>query len=209
MFETVITLLLEGEFVCVVRYPEAFRYLEVPEQRMDVEGFLARLGRKLVATAHGSAFYAAYTRIDSTEREKIRVEFGKMKNQLRFLVGFFSHVMQALQDDSLLAPGSAVELNRLAAAIDANPSLRSELQSLANMTRSVTNDGTLRALLEKQVKLMVEHGYLALANAEREIFQVTGKIEYLQEVIDFVMAHESIPDEVREEEVPQTLGLPL
>ena len=38
-----------------------------------------------------------------------------------------------------------------------------------------------------------------------EIYEVTGKIEYLQEVVDFVMAHESIPDDVEEE--PETGSL--
>ena len=55
--------------------------------------------------------------------------------------------------------------------------------------------GTLERLLKK----LRDDGYLVLANPEREIYEVTGKIEYLQEVVDFLMAHQSIPDEVEEE----------
>lgn len=38
-----------------------------------------------------------------------------------------------------------------------------------------------------------------LANPEPEIYEVTGKIEYLQEVVDFLMTHQSIPDELADE----------
>ncbi len=107
--------------------------------------------------------------------------------------------MQALRQDQFLAPGSIVEANRLMAAIDENPNLRSELQTLASLSKGQAGDGTLRATLERQLKRLRDDGYLVLANPEREIYEVTGKIEYLQEVVDFLMAHQSIPDEIEED----------
>lgn len=50
MFEQTLTLLLAGEFVCAVRYPDACRFLEDEAQRRDAEAFLARLGRRLAST---------------------------------------------------------------------------------------------------------------------------------------------------------------
>ena len=44
-----------------------------------------------------------------------------------------------------------------------------------------------------------------LANPEREIYVVTGKVEYLQEVVDFLMVHESVQEDV--EESPETGSL--
>lgn len=122
-----------------------------------------------------------------------------VKHNLRLLVGFFVHVMQALRQDQFLAPGSIIEANPLMAAIDENPNLRSELQALAGLGKGPTGDGTLRGTLERLLKKLRDEGYLVLANPEREIYEVTGKIEYLQEVVDFLMAHQSIPDEVEEE----------
>ena len=57
----------------------------------------------------------------------------------------------------------------------------------------------LRGTLERLLKKLRDEGYLVLANPEREIYEVTGKIEYLQEVVDFLMAHQSIPDELEED----------
>ncbi len=129
----------------------------------------------------------------------MREGFADIKHNLRLLVGFFVHVMQALRQDQFLAPGSIIEANRLMAAIDENPNLRSELQALAGLGKGPTGDGTLRGTLERLLKKLRDDGYLVLANPEREIYEVTGKIEYLQEVVDFLMAHQSIPDEVEEE----------
>lgn len=41
-----------------------------------------------------------------------------------------------------------------------------------------------------------------LVNPEREIYRVTGKIEYIMEVIEFLMEHEAVSD-VEETEIPQ------
>jgi hypothetical protein len=199
MFEQTLTLLLSGEFICGVRYPDAWRFLEDEGQRREVDAFLGKLGRRLACTRQGGAWFAAYKEIGADERRAMREGFAEIKHNLRLLVGFFVHVMQALRQDQFLAPGSLIEANRLMAAIDQNPNLRSELQALAGLGKGPTGDGTLRGTLERLLKKLRDEGYLVLANPEREIYEVTGKIEYLQEVVDFLMTHQSIPDEVEEE----------
>lgn len=49
------------------------------------------------------------------------------------------------------------------------------------------------------MKRLRENGYLVLANPEREIYRVTGKIEYLQEVVEFLMSHEGVVEELDDE----------
>lgn len=199
MFETTVTLLLSGEFICGIRYPEAWRFLADEAQRCDVEQFLARLGRRLASTRQGGAWFAAYQEIGSEERKAIREGFADIKHNLRFLVGFFVHVMQALRQEQCLAPGSIIESSRLMATIDENPNLRVELQTLAGLGKGQMGDGTLRGTLERLLKRLRDEGYLVLSNPEREIYEVTGKIEYLQDVVDFLVAHQSIPEEIEEE----------
>lgn len=134
----------------------------------------------------------------------IREEYAEIKHNLRLVVGFFVHVMQALRREEFLAPGSVIETHRLSAAIDENASLRNELQTLANLGKA-SSDGNLRNALERLLKKLRDEGYLVLANPEREIYEVTGKVEYLQEVVDFLMVHESVQEDV--EETPETGSL--
>ena len=80
------------------------------------------------------------------------------------------------------------------AAIDANPSFRNDLQTLAGQLK-VQADGTDRTRLDKVLRSFHEKGYLLLSNPEREIYQVTGKIEFIQEAIEFLMEHDTIRDD--------------
>ncbi|HRH79598.1 MAG TPA: hypothetical protein PLW81_00965 [Thiobacillaceae bacterium] len=204
MFEQAMTLLLSGQFICAVSQPDAYRFLQDEANRKEVEAFLNRLGRRLVSTKHGSAWYVAFNRLDPEQRKGIREEYVEIKHNLRLVVGFFVHVMQALGREEFLAPGSVIETHRLIAAIDENASLRNELQTLVNLGKA-SSDGTLRSALERLLKKMRDEGYLVLANPEREIYAVTGKVEYLQEVVDFLMVHESVQEDV--EETPETGSL--
>lgn len=200
MFEQTLTLLLAGEFICPIRYPDAWRFLESDTERAEAEAFLARLGRRLARTRQGGAWFAAYQDIGSDERRAIREGFADIKHNLRLLVNFLVFVMQAQRQDRFLAPGGLIETNRLMAAIDENPNLRVELQSIAALGKGTGADATLRGTLERLLKRLLDDGYLILANPEREIYEVTGKIEYLQEVVDFLMAHESVKEELDEED---------
>ncbi|NCA72497.1 MAG: hypothetical protein EOM91_21040 [Sphingobacteriia bacterium] len=205
MFEQTLTLLLAGEFICNVRYQDAWRFLEDDGQRDEVDAFLGKLGRRLARTRQGGAWFAAYQKIGPAERKAMRDGFAEIKHNLRLLVGFFVHLMQTMRQDQFLAPGSLIEANRMMGAIDQNPNLRSELQARAGLGRGPTGDGTHRGTLDRLLKKLRDEGYLVLANPEREIYAVTGKIEYLQEVVDFLMAHQSIPDELEEESDADTL----
>lgn len=56
--------------------------------------------------------------------------------------------------------------------IDANPSFRNELQSLLNQIKGKSSDGTDHQRLNKVLSYFKDHGYLTLANAEREIYRM-------------------------------------
>ncbi|MBK1704723.1 hypothetical protein [Halochromatium glycolicum] len=95
----------------------------------------------------------------------MRETFADIKHNLRLLVGFFVHVMQALRQDLYLAPASIIEANRLMAATDENPNLRGELHALAGLGKGPGGEGTLRGNLERLLKKLRDDGYLVLAKA--------------------------------------------
>jgi len=92
MFEQTLTLLLAGEFICSVRYPDAWRFLEDEGQRREVDAFLGKLGRRLARTRQGGAWFVAYIEIETTDRRAMHEGFADIKHNLRLLVGFFVHV---------------------------------------------------------------------------------------------------------------------
>ncbi|MFM0473991.1 condensin complex protein MksE [Paraburkholderia strydomiana] len=202
MFDVAMTLLLKGEFVCEVRYPDAYRFLSVEAHQKDVNAYLARIGRTLATTEQGGAWYAVYDRINQDEKRAIKEEFTQIKQKIRFLVEFFVKSMRATSQEVFYSRGDKIEAHALMAAIDGNPGLRAEFQALGTVGRGGATDGKMKSSLDRQLTLLVDLGYLIVSNAEREIYQVTGKIEYLTEIVQFLMATDNIPEDIEDE--PET-----
>jgi hypothetical protein len=203
MFEEAMPLLLSGHFICEVRYPDAYRFLATEANQKDVNAYLARIGRSLVTTEQGGAWYAAYERIGPDEKRAIKDEFTRIKQKIRFLVEFFVKAMRASGLEVFYSRGDKIEAHALMATIDGNPALRAEFQALGTVGRGGATDGKLKGNLDRQFGQLVDDGYLIVANKEREIYQVTGKIEYLAEVAQFLMTAENIGDDIDEDAAPQ------
>lgn len=207
MFKRIIPILLSGEFVCPVSFHEEHSYLLDNANQNAVNEFLGRIGYRLTKTRHGAAFFATHLEAGGKEEKKdAKVLFTHIKHTLRPLVSFMEMVMRAMQNDEILAAGAVIESNKLMAAIDTNPSFRNDLQSLATQLKGISADGTDRGRLDKVLRRFKDDGYLILANTEREIYQVTGKIEFILEVIEFLMEHEGIIDD-EESELPEQESL--
>jgi hypothetical protein len=202
MFEQVMPLLLSGEFICEVRYPDAYRFLATESNQKDANAYLTRIGRSLVMTEQSGAWYAAYERIGPNEKHAIKEEFTRIKLKIRFLVDFFVKAMRASGMEIFYSRGDKIEAHALMAAIDGNPGLRAEFQALGSVGRGGATDGKLKGALDRHLKLLVDDGFLIRVNAEREIYQVTGKIEYLTEIVQFLMTAENIGDDIEEEQAP-------
>ncbi|WP_034619860.1 hypothetical protein [Chitinibacter tainanensis] len=200
MFEQSMSLLLSGEFICEVRYPDAFRYLASDANQKDANAYLTRIGRTLASTELGGAWFASYAYMGDEERKVIKSEFTKLWQRTRFLVDFFGKAMRASNKEDYYSRGDKIEFHALMAAVDGNPGLRAEFQALGRLTGGSSSDGKLRSLLANFFKELVSDGYLIVANSEREIYQVTGKIEYLIEVVQFLMTTHNISDDTVEEQ---------
>ncbi len=191
MFSTVVRALMTGDVICAISNPDGFAYLSDAGNAEDVGAYLQRIDLKLAKSQRGSAYYAACL-AESTETRKVAKEnFKDVKQVDRPLVFFMDMLMRAMRNDAYLLPGTVIEASKLMAAIDASPSFRNELQTLAILV-SPSNDGTDRARLTKVFKYFVTRGYLYLSNPERELYQVTGKIELFRETVDFLMEHDSV-----------------
>lgn len=190
MFEQTVMLLLAGEFVCRVSHPEEFRYLENDEHRQEIDEFVGKISRRLVATSHQSGFYLAYARCGEDERTAIRAYFGEIKSNLAPVIGFFHTIMRATGQEDLLMHGATLETSTIMAQIDQDAGLRNELQMVATQFKTISADGSHRSMFEKVLKRMKDAGYLCLVNAERGLYQVTAKVEYLLEVVTFLQEND-------------------
>ena len=189
MFEMVVQSLLAGDFICSVSNRDGFAFLSDQDNQSAVNDYIGKIGLYLATTRSGGAYFSAHNAgggpdDERSARKAAKEVFTEIKQTLRPLVSFLEMVMRAMQSDDLLVVGTSIEVNKLMGAIDANPSFRSDLQTLASQLK-LQADGTDRTRLDKVLKSFRDKGYLLLSNQEREIYQITGKIEFIQEVIEY------------------------
>lgn len=196
MFKNTILLLLSGEFICGVTHPDEFNYLQSEGVRQEIDGYLARIGRRLGVTRNEVAFYAAHTQIGPEERHEARSVFKEIKRDIRPIAKFLILVMQAQRSDMTLFSGDTLRFHELLSRIEESSHLADELNSFAKLGNEyASSDMSVRAMLDKLLNRLMKNGYL-IVDRERDLYTLTGKFDYLQEAIDFLMENE--------EEITQT-----
>ena len=204
MFDSIVMRLLTGKFLCETTAPEAFRALEEDAMRNDVDAYLRRIGRRLACTAGGHAYYMAYERIGPDERAEVKRLFSEIKHDLRPMVNFLKFTMQALRNEEAPSPGERIDYPAILRAVTTHPQLAVELRNFAALGRDFTaSDSTARSMLDKVFTQVVKGGYLFLLDRDREVYAFTGKLDFLLEAIEFLMANEQIADEAPDDQPEQ------
>lgn len=200
MFEAAVIKLLEGAFICRTAYPDLFSFLEDESTRRQVDGYLTQIGRRLAATAHGEAYYAAHRAVGPSERTEIRSLFKEVKHELRPVLGFLNLIMQAQRADRTLGTGDVIDFPKTLLHISENPHLGEMLRGFAALGKEfASNDANLRTLLDRLLQQMVKTGYL-IPDRQGDRFEVTGKIDYFYEVVDFLAENEQAIREAQDQE---------
>jgi hypothetical protein len=206
VFEYVIKQLLQGVFICEVSHDEAFNYLKNPDKLQAVEAFLAQIGYRLATTQNQLAFYAAYQQIDSTNQGDIKRIFQQFRLELHPVLEWLDMMMSCLHQDSALAPGDTLSFSSLLQVIEQNQALADRLLSFTKFKDFAGNDDSIKARLEKLLATLHKWGYLKQANRDLLIYQVTGKLDYFYQALQFIQEHEQIPiDQAEEDGIQENL----
>lgn len=203
MFERVVKQLLQGAFICEVSHEEAFNYLNNPDKLPAVEDFLRQIGYRLATTHNQLAFYAAYQQIDSDNQGDIKRIFQQFRLELHPVLEWLDMMMSCLHQDSALAPGDTLSFSSLLQVIEQNQALADRLLSFAKFKDFAGNDDSIKARLEKLLATLHKWGYLKQANRDLLIYQVTGKLDYFYQALQFIQEHEQIPIDQAEEDAIQ------
>jgi len=203
MFDQLLKRLLQGEFICEVSDETGFRYLQDPENAAQVDTFLTRLDYRLSSTQNQLAFYAAYRTIDSSARSDIRKIFQQFRVELQPVVEWLDMMMSCLNQDTALSPGDTLSFSSLLLVIEQNQALADRLQTFAKFKDFTSGDDSVKGRLEKLLGTLHKWGYLSLANRDTLIYQVTGKLDYFYQALQFIQEHEQIPIEQGETDAIQ------
>ncbi|MGZ8982992.1 MAG: condensin complex protein MksE [Methylotenera sp.] len=193
MFDQIVLQLLQGIFICETTAPQHYRWLKDVQNYEDVTRYLERIGRRLVETPSGLAFYAAWSQIGSDERNEVKRVFTTIKHQIRPVIHFLDLCMKAGKSDSSPVSGDTIEYPIMLNLVTENASLLEHLRDFSGFSKDfMANDSSPKAMLEKVLSQLERWGYIKLINKDRESYRFTGKLDYYYQVLEFLIENEDL-----------------
>lgn len=198
--------LLQGHFVCAVTQETFLRQLQDQAVLEQINHYLAPLNRYVAFNEDGTVAYLAWLTLNDSVREGLEQHITQVHQSLLPLLEWMLLVQEVSGGDALITAGDILKQAEIIQRCEDNPSLRERLSKLAQdrYFNSTSQDVTLQVRLI--FRRLVEHGYVIQPSRERQNFIVTGKMDYLVELVRFLKDEEQLPIE---EEVAVQEGMPL
>ncbi|MBV7542233.1 hypothetical protein KW835_14130 [Acidovorax sp. sic0104] len=195
-------LLLAGEYICDVRYPNEFEILQDELQQEQIDGWLAGINMRLARLNETGAFFMAPLVVTSDDHARLRRELLDFRDVYGPAIVMLDLIRQADSLGITLSPGEYIPLYELEQAV-VN---QGTLEMLLRTKLAVINEGNPRNSVRENLRRLLMHlakdGYVFLASKETETYRVTGKIEQLYAVLQFLSENRVIPDtDVDESEI--------
>ena len=192
MFKLVTEALLSGQFICPTAFPDAFDYLSQADNFKKVDAFLAQLDRELAVLDGEEIYYSAYTVVDDSNRQKIKEEFSETRSQLRPVVEWMDMIMTTTGQDMPIRARDEIRLHHLLKMIENEPSLCEQLTRLTQTSFFRTAKSNIDEQLSWILQKLEQSGYLVKPNPQGALYIVTGKMNYLHQIIAFLNDAEAL-----------------
>lgn len=198
--------LLQGHFVCAITQDTYYRQLQDEAVLEQVNHYLAPLNRYVAFNEDRTVAYLAWVTLNDTVRDGLEQHISQVHQSLLPLLEWMLLVQEVSGGDALMTAGDILKPADIIQRCEDNPSLRERLNKLAQdrYFNSASHDVTMQ--VRQIFRRLVEHGYVIQPSRERQNVMVTGKMDYLVELVRFLKDEEQLPIE---EEVVVQEGMPL
>lgn len=191
MHANVLNRLLAGDFICPVAFSHEFEQLQDPEFRAVVEDWLDKLQMRLARVGSDGAFFMAPAQLLSSHINRVRDELALFRDEYGPAVRMLNLVRQA-KESFTCSMGDYVQLAELETGVNESSTLETQLRNLHGVITGVSAKHTNREFLKRLLEHLKSNGFLLLVNPQNETYQVTGKIEQLHAVLEFIAEHEAV-----------------
>jgi Zn-dependent oligopeptidase len=192
MFKQVTEALLSGQFICPTAFPDAFDYLAKADNFKKVADFLAQLERELCVLEGEEIYYSAYSSVDDNNRGKIKEAFSEIRSQLRPVVEWMDMMMTVMGQDMPIRARDEIRLHQLLNIIEHEPSLCEQMNRLTQSGMFKTSKPNITEQLSWILQKLEQAGYLVKPNPQGALYIVTGKMNYLHQIIAFLNDAENL-----------------
>jgi len=198
--------LLDGNYICPVAFKREYEFLTEPGNDAAADKWLGDIDMRLARLGTDGAFFMSQTLPSADDTARIRDDFQRYRD----VYGPAHRMMQIIRcgkDEFTLTPGEYVQLAELNQAINESPTLESQLRALQTVIRDGGAKFNNRELLSRLLDHLKRDGYLVLVNANTDMYQTTGKVDQLKNVLTFLAENTDIVGSVSEEEAAADASL--
>lgn len=190
MREATLKALLGGQFICPIMFP--VEYEDLIESTEAVSQWLQPLGKRLARIGNDGAFFMAPDVIGIDEVKRVRKEMQEYRDIYGPVILALGLIRQCDADDLTLTPGDYISAGAIETAINANPALESHLNGLGGFIRRFVLRNSIRDRVDAVLQHLADEGFLKLIDKDRSSYRVTGRIDQLWAVIEFIAENEPI-----------------
>ena len=184
--------LLAGGFICEVTDSHAFARLQDAEQRTAIDEYLRPLNRRLASNPEGSVWFLAWRELTQPVRDQLAQQFKETLDSLIPMLKLLQLTQETMGHENVFTANDILNRHDMAARIENNPSLREQLQALAQTRFFQSQSEDVTGQLKQVFDRLRNHGYLHQPHKDRHHYIVTGKIDYLIDLTRFIREEENI-----------------
>lgn len=185
--------LLSGAFICTVTDSHNHERLQDEQVRKEIDTYLRPLNRRLACSSDQAVWYLAWLELNQELRDSLSQQLRETLDSLIPMLGLMQLVQDTTGSDQVLSAHDVLNRHDLAARIENNPSLRQQLQQLCSTSLFNSKAEDVGGQLKLVFDRLCQIGYLLQPHKDRQHFIVTGKIDYLLELVRFIQEEERIP----------------
>jgi hypothetical protein len=196
----------EKKFICPYIDEECYEFLETNDGQIQVDAAMAVFGRKLTRINENGAFYLTSTDPEhASDKRFLRKEFLKVRDEIEPVVEFLVFISKVKSDAGVLLSGDIIRYAEILSLVTDNElhlkHLNQLIQLSAFKTVKKSTADKLTALFDGLERLSL----LIVKNRSEMLYQITGKVDYIHIVMEFIAEYETIAvDEEEGEQIELT-----
>ena len=187
----VLNKLLAGEFICPIAFNQEYEQLQDDGFRSKVEVWLGSLNMRLARLGEDGAFFMAPAQLQSTQLTRVKDELLRFRDVYGPWIRMLNLIRQAKEGFDCVV-GDYVQLAELETAINESSTLESQLRNLHGVISNVAARNSNRDFLKRLLEHLKSDGLLVMVNPQTETYRVTGKIDQVHAVLEFIAEHEAV-----------------
>jgi hypothetical protein len=204
--------LCAGEFVCPTRFPDEFEALEDPAGREHAEKWLDTLGYRLTRLNDDGAYFMAHSVATTEIRAQLREEMRTVRSRLQPVVSIMESIRKSQGREPRVHAGDTLRATEIAEMAMASSMLESQIMEMRDIPNTKPNDKLIT-----RIQLMLDElekgGYVHETNTTTGSYKITGKIDYLYQLIAYITAHapqladDTLKDQIERPDAQTNLNL--